>query len=76
MTEQPTRSDDQDPLRRWPSPGHSPGTFEGQMEQLGKMTTGLRSPRAGWRRLVGRVGLAALLLAALVIMFMILSGNR
>ena len=68
--------DGDDPLRRWPSPSHSPGSFEGQLEQVGKIASGLRSPRTGWRRQVGRIGLATLLLVALVIGYVVVAGNR
>jgi len=65
-----------DPMRGWPSPSRSPGTFEGQLEQLDKITSGLRARRTGWRALVARIGLGALVLAALVIAIISATGTR
>lgn len=54
-------------LHGLPQPTANPGTYEGALEQVGKFSTGIRRPRTGWRRVVGRVGLVLVTVAAAVL---------
>lgn len=55
-------------LHGLPQPVANPGTEEGGLEQVAKFAEGVRRPRTGWRRSVGRVGLALVALMAVALL--------
>jgi hypothetical protein len=44
-----------------------PSTVEGQIEQAGKIASGLRARRRGWRRTVFSIGAALVILGVLAV---------
>jgi hypothetical protein len=68
--------DEHDLLRGLPLTSHHPESFEGNLEQIGKMAAGLRATRHGWRRVVARIGLATLGVAVAVLLVVSAVSSR
>lgn len=54
--------------RGLPPMRHNPQSFEGHIEQLGAMTSGVRQKRDGWRRVVAIAGFVLVGLIAATIL--------
>lgn len=62
-------------LHGLPQPIANPGTEEGGLEQVGKFAQGIRRPRVGWRRSVGRIGLILVALMAVALLLVGVLGG-